>query len=176
MTWRGLKTCSLLALLLMHSAQTAVAIAEPPDSRSLIAALNYNFAKYADWPGEEQADSIRLCYFTDSFKNSFTELHDKAIFDKPVSTRQINDVEQTSHCHLVYIDRSERDILQRLFIYLRDKPVLTVSDIAGFVDDGGMIEIVRVNNKFRFKVNMSRMESSNLKMSSQVLKLAVEVK
>ena len=176
MAWRRLKTLTLLAALLSPSAQTVTAVADPPDSRSLIAALNYNFAKYADWPGEEHAESIRLCYFTDSFKNSFTELHDKAIFDKPVSTRQINDIEQTSRCHLVYIDRSERDILQRLFVYLRDKPVLTVSDIAGFIDDGGMIEIVEVNNKFRFKVNMSRMESSNLKMSSQVLKLAVEVK
>jgi len=165
-----------MILMLSHSAQTAVAVADPPDPRSLIAALNYNFAKYADWPGEAHAESIDLCYFTDSFKNSFTELHDKAIFDKPVSTRQINDVEQTGRCHLVYIDRSERRILQRLFVYLRDKPVLTVSDIAGFVDDGGMIEIIQRDNKFRFKVNMSKMQSSNLKMSSQVLKLAVEVK
>lgn len=176
MAWRSFKTFILLLALLSPSARTAIALADPPDSRSLIAALNFNFAKYADWPGEEHAESIDLCYFTDAFKNSFSELHDKAIFDKPVSTRQIRDVEQTSRCHLVYIDRSERDILQRLFVYLRDKPVLTVSDVAGFVDDGGMIEIVRVNNKFRFKVNMSRMESSNLKMSSQVLKLAVEVK
>jgi hypothetical protein len=171
-----IKIFLLLALLLSHSAQTAVAVAEQPDSRSLIAALNYNFAKYADWPGEVHAKSIDLCYFTDTFKNSFNQLHDKAIFDKPVSTRQIKDVEQTGRCHLVYIDRSERDILQRLFVYLRDKPVLTVSDITGFVDDGGMIEIVKRDNKFRFKVNMSRMQSSNLKMSSQVLKLAVEVK
>lgn len=176
MAWHSLKTFTLVLALLSPSAQTATALADPPDSRSLIAALNYNFAKYADWPGEEHAESIDLCYFTDSFKNSFSELRDKAIFDKPVNTLQIRDVEQTSRCHLVYIDRSERNILQRLFVYLRDKPVLTVSDITGFVDDGGMIEIVRVDNKFRFKVNMSRMESSNLKMSSQVLKLAVEVK
>lgn len=176
MPWRCMKTFILIMTLLSPSAQTATALADPPDSQSLIAALNYNFAKYADWPGEEHAESIELCYFTESLKSSFGELHNKAIFDKPVNTLQIRDVEQTSRCHLVYIDRSERDILQRLFVYLRDKPVLTVSDITGFVDDGGMIEIVRVNNKFRFKVNMSRMDSSNLKMSSQVLKLAIEVK
>ncbi|MCX4190870.1 YfiR family protein [Methylophaga sp. OBS1] len=171
-----LKTLFLLALLLSHGTQPVIAVAQQPDSRSVIAALNYNFAKYADWPDEEHAESIRLCYFTHTFKNSFTELHDKAIFNKPISTHQINDVEQTDQCHLVYIDRNERDITQRLFVYLADKPVLTVSDISGFIDDGGMIEIVREDNKFRFKVNMSRMELANLKMSSQVLKLAVEVK
>ncbi|WP_297812120.1 YfiR family protein [uncultured Methylophaga sp.] len=153
-----------------------MAVAEAPDSRSLIAALNYNFAKYAHWPRDEEQQSIHLCFFTERFKQSFAGLQDKAIFNKPVKVRQLSQIEQSRDCHLVYIDRSERSLLRRLFLFLQDKPVLTVSDITGFSDEGGMIEIFRVNNKFRFKVNQSRIESARLKMSSQVLKLAVEVK
>lgn len=175
----GVKVFSIIylfILLLSYNSQTAVAIADPADSRSLIAALNYNFAKYADWPEEHMSDSVQLCFFTDSFKSSFSALEDKAIFDKSVTIRHLDGVEETRDCHLVYIDRSERELLQRLFVFVRDKPILTVSDITGFAEDGGMIEIFRVNNKFRFKVNLQQIHKSRLKMSSQVLKLAVEVK
>lgn len=168
-------TCVLLLLLGVIS-RSVVAVAEQPDSRSLIAALNYNFAKYADWPDEDKMQSIELCFFTERFKQSFAALNGKAIFDKPVAVRQLKDIEQAQDCHLVYIDRSERNLLQRLFVFLRHKPILTVSDINGFSDDGGMIEIFRDNNRFRFKVNLSELQSSQLKISSQVLKLAVEVK
>lgn len=176
MTARWLYTGCLLAGLLGFTSQGVIAVAEPTDSRSLIAALNYNFAKYADWPGEDEDESIRLCFFTDNFQNSFSVLQGKLVFDKPVKVSQLNSVKEASDCHLVYIDRSERELLQRLFVYLQGKPILTVSDISGFVDDGGMIEILKVNNKFRFKVNLTQIQASKLKMSSQVLKLAVEVK
>lgn len=176
MALRGITVAFMLVLLLGLSSRSVVAVDEPPDSRALIAALNYNFAKYADWPGQDKMQSIQLCFFTERFKQSFAALRDKTIFDKPVTVRQLNEIEQAGACHLVYIDRGERDLLQRLFVFLRDKPVLTVSDITGFSDDGGMIEIFRVNNRFRFKVNLSQLQASQLKMSSQVLKLAVEVK
>lgn len=176
MTARWFQTGCLLLTMLGFTSQGVVAVAEPPDSRSLIAALNYNFAKYADWPNEEEATSIRLCFFTANFQNSFAMLKDKLIFDKPVTVSQLSEIREAGSCNLVYIDRSERDLLQRLFVYLQDKPVLTVSDITGFVDDGGMIEILKLNNKFRFKVNLTRMQAANVKMSSQVLKLAVDVK
>lgn len=176
MAFRVITVLSVMLLMVGFGQSAVVAVAEPPDSRSLIAALNYNFAKYADWPGEDDKQSIDLCFFTDRFKQSFAGLQDKAIFNKPVKAKQLSQIEQAQDCHLVYIDRSERSLLRRLFVFLQDKPVLTVSDISGFTDEGGMIEIFRVENKFRFKVNRSQLESARLKMSSQVLKLAVEVK
>lgn len=173
---RGLVLLRRLLLLLFLSSTVAVAMAQQSQSNAIIAALNYNFAKYADWPDMETKPSIQLCYFTDSFRHSFSTLEDKIIFEKPVSVRQLKDIEQASGCELLYIDRSERAILQRLFVHLGNKPILTVSDINGFSDEGGMIEILQVDNKFRFKVNLTRMQRANLAMSSQVLKLAVEVK
>jgi len=164
-------------VVLLVSSQLAIALAEKPDARSLIAALSYNFAKYASWPENMVAkDTIELCYFSTGLKNSFETLQQKSIYDKPVSVRQLSSIEQSNACHLVFVDSSERALIQRLFIHLADSPVLTVSDIAGFMDEGGMIEIIKVNNKFRFKVNTKQLDKARLKMSSQVLKLAVDVK
>lgn len=154
----------------------ATSKAQSPHSHQLIAALNYNFAKYAYWPDIDEKPSIQLCYFSDSYRNSFSALQDKLIFDKPVSVHQLRDIEQASSCQLLFIERTERELLQRLFVHLADKPVLTVSDITGFINEGGMIEISQLNNKFRFKVNLTQMQQADLNMSSQVLKLALEVK
>lgn len=167
---------SIFAFLLVSS-QLAIAWAEKTDSRSLIAALSYNFAKYASWPEHVvTSETVEICYFSTRLKKSFDALQEKPIYDKPVSVRQLSRIEQSDACHLVFVDNSERDMIQRLFVHLADRPVLTVSDIAGFIDEGGMIEIVKFNNKFRFKVNMKQLEKARLKMSSQVLKLAVDVK
>lgn len=153
-----------------------MAVAEPPESKALIAALSFNFAKYATWPELENKTAIDLCYFSGSVSESFSRLRGKVLFDKPVQARQLRDIEESSDCQLLFIDSSERPLLQRLFVHLRHKPVLTVSDISGFLDEGGMVEILRVDNKLRFKVNLTRVQRANLNLSSQVLKLAVEVK
>lgn len=154
-----------------------IAAAEESDARSVIAALSYNFAKYADWPEPAlKKKTIEFCYFSDNLKNSFDALKQKKIDNKAVRIRQLSAVEQSDLCHLVFVDKSERELIQRMFVHLEAQPVLTVSDIAGFVDEGGMIEIVKTNNKFRFKVNMQQMKKAQLKMSSQVLKLALDIK
>jgi len=164
-------------VMLVFSSQFVTAFADKSDAQSLIAALNYNFAKYASWPEQVLTkDTIELCYFSERFKTSFDGLKQKLIYDKSVTVRQLSSIEQSNLCHLVFVDNDERELIQRLFVHLENRPVLTVSDIAGFIDQGGMIEIVKVGNKFRFKVNVQQLDKAQLKMSSQVLKLAVDVK
>jgi hypothetical protein len=165
---------AFLLLLLLSTA--VIAVAQTPESKALVAALNFNFAKYASWPDIESKPAIELCYFNDSVRQSFGGLSKKQLFNKPVNVRQLRDIEEASQCQLLFIDSTERSLLQRLFVHLRNKPVLTVSDISGFTDEGGMIEILRVENKLRFKVNLTQMQRADLVLSSQVLKLAVEVK
>lgn len=167
----------VLLIVLLMPGQLATTLAEKTDPHSLIAALSYNFAKYASWPEHVAgSDTVELCYFSKRLKNSFDALKEKPIYDKPVSAKLLTKIEQSDACHLVFVKNGERHLVQRLFVHLADRPVLTVSDIAGFIDEGGMIEIVKVKNNFRFKVNMKQLDKAQLKMSSQVLKLAVDVK
>ncbi|WP_438970478.1 YfiR family protein [Methylophaga sp.] len=164
-------------LFILISFQHSVTSAEKLDTRSMVAKLSYNFAKYASWPeAMTKKKTIDLCYFSDRLKSSFGTLKGKKIDNKPIIVKQLSGIEQSHSCHLIFIDKTEGDLTQQLFMYLADKPVLTVSDIVDFVDEGGMIEVVRKENKFHFKVNQQQLDKAQLKMSSQVLKLAVDVK
>jgi hypothetical protein len=54
--------------------------------------------------------------------------------------------------------------------------VLTVSDVADFVANGGMIQFVLKENKVRFDVNLAAAGRAGLMFSSQLLKVADSVK
>jgi hypothetical protein len=177
MTTKRHITIIVLVMLLGFFNLGVIANADKPDARALIAALNFNFAKYANWPTQvAEGEHVELCYFSDSLKQSFEALNNKSIYDKSVVVNQLSKIEQAHACHLVFIEKSERQLVQRLLVHLENRPVLTVSDVAGFSDKGGMIEIITVDNKFRFKVNRGQLNKADLKMSAQVLKLAVDVK
>ncbi|MGI2176323.1 YfiR family protein [Shewanella ulleungensis] len=75
---------------------------------------------------------------------------------------------------MVFIDANSRDLTCRLFLAVDNKPILTVSDISGFAVQGGMIQIVEQDKRLFFNINI--LEASGLDISSQVLKLALEVK
>jgi hypothetical protein len=52
---------------------------------------------------------------------------------------------------------------------------LTVSDIGGFAQAGGMIGLVEADQRIRFDINLATTHQANLKLSSQLLKLATIV-
>ena len=51
-------------------------------------------------------------------------------------------------------------------------PALLVGALDGFAQQGGMVELVNVNDALRFDVNLAALRNAHLGLSSQVLKLA----
>ena len=167
--WRWLAIFGLLLLPVIASSQQS-------NSEAIKAALSYNFAKYTHWPNTSEHEGMTFCYFNSAYRDGFEKLTNKMVDGKNIALKQVAKVSDTSDCQLLYVDNEDRHKLKRLLLYLDQKPVLTVSDMSGFVDDGGMIEIVNQDNKLRFKVNLEQLERQGLTLSSQVLKLAVQVK
>jgi len=50
--------------------------------------------------------------------------------------------------------------------------VLTVGDGEGFIDEGGMIGLVRSGDRLQFDINQPALQRAGLRASSQLLKLA----
>ena len=54
--------------------------------------------------------------------------------------------------------------------------MLTVAEQDTFLNDGGVIRFLNENNKVRFSVNLEAARAANLTISSELLKLAREVR
>jgi len=79
-------------------------------------------------------------------------------------------------CHVAFIAASEERRIPELLRAAAKAPVLTVGDSDGFAEGGGMIGLINADNRVQFEINNDAAQRANLKIGSQLLRLARLVK
>lgn len=141
------------------------------------AAFLYSFARFVEWPDDSGAPAstpVTFCVlgsapFEDALEQS---LAGKTINGHPVVTRRIDRPEDTLNCRVAFVGSDERKRLPAVLEALNGAPVLTVSDFEQFASHGGMIQLIKEGNKFRFAVNVDAVTRHGLRASSKLLQLA----
>jgi len=97
-----------------------------------------------------------------------------AVFSRTNSIKGIQSFRnyQIKKCHILFITSSEEANLAKILSSIKGLPSLTVSDMEGFVQRGGIVRLFTAGNKIRFEVNPQAAKRSFLKISSKLLKLA----
>lgn len=149
------------------------------DEYAVKAAYLYNFAKYVEWPPEaftNAAAPLLICIAGENpFGDALTTLSGKRVESRPVAVRHIPAATGLDKCHIVFVGRAEEGRFKSLLAKLARLPILTVSDIGNFAREGGMIGLVESEQRIRFDINLATTRQANLKLSSQLLKLATIV-
>lgn len=143
----------------------------------LKAAFLYNFAKFVQWPAESNGGSLdpfALCVSGEEpFRIIQHYLAGKRIRGQLIAVRAVGGTAALSDCHLLFVSAASVQ-LQQALPGVRGA-VLTVGEADDFMTSGGMINLVRVDNRLRFEISRSAGERAGLKFSSQLLKLATPV-
>lgn len=144
------------------------------------AAFIYNFVKFIEWPGAKaisQQSSIDICVLGDSPLSDTGSVFKAASTPKlALSLAKESSVKAAaSHCHVVFVAQSESGRLGEILAGLKGKPVLTVSDIAGFAEQGGMIGFVMSDNKVKVIVNTKAAAANAMRVDAQLLEIALKV-
>ncbi len=167
--------CLLLDVLLPGSGARASEF----DEYAVKAAYLYNFAKFVEWPSEAFADAaapLSICIAGENpFGGALDTLTGKRVEDRLVAVRHVPAATGLEECHIVYIGRTEQGRFKAVLAKLARLPILTVGDIADFAQEGGMIGLVEAEQRIRFNINLAATRQANLKLSSQLLKLATIV-
>ena len=77
---------------------------------------------------------------------------------------------------MLFISRSEKERIPALLNQLKGSSVLTVSEINGFAERGGMINLTVANKSVKVEINQGAVEQAELQISAKLLKLARLVK
>jgi len=110
---------------------------------------------------------------TDPFGERLDEaFREKRFGAHPIVVRRVKSDEEALECHLLFISRSESGRLRTLLPCFKDRPVLTVSDIPGFVGAGGLVGFHEEGGRMYFDINLEGIRRCGLSMSSQLLRLA----
>ncbi len=142
------------------------------------AAYLYNFVKFVQWERSAHALSpeLNLCILgRHPFRDVLAPLNQRKVQNRTIHIRYLDDERQMMECHVLFVSYSERKQLDDILSLADQAKALTVSDIRGFVRDGGIIGFVTVGNVIRFEVNLVSARASEIHLSSKLLELAEEV-
>lgn len=144
------------------------------------AAYLYNFINYIDWPENAfpaPGGTITIGIVGQSeFDAALNTLNGKQAKGRTVALKQITDTKDFDQCQIVFINASEKERLPQLLEKLKGSRVLSVSEIDGFAEQGGIINFISEHNKVRFEINPDAARRLGLNISSELLKLAKVVK
>jgi hypothetical protein len=170
-------TGCLLAVLLFSVSSSVLATEVQSTEYRVKRAFLHNFSRFVTWPETalQYHTEFSLCVIgADPFGTQLDKLTGKVVHNKPLVVKHLNSLALPDNCHLVFVGK-DADVAEILLL-LGEKPVLTVSETAEFIEQGGMIQFVLVDNKVRFKINVSAATNAGLNISSKLLPLAVSIR
>lgn len=173
----GLGLCSLSL-----ASRTAQAQNHSPEMALQIKAqFVYNFANYVEWPSDAFANGqspIRTCLFGEvDFAPYLLAFEGVLIGQRPlqiVQTTQVKSIE--TGCHILFVGEDRQVDLPDFWSSIQYLYVLSIGEMRGFADNGGIINIFRTSDRLQFDVNISNALINGLFLDSDLLALARTIK
>jgi hypothetical protein len=149
-----------------------------PSPSDVEAVYIFDFGKFVRWPAGADRGPIHICVAGAPMFAAGVErtVANETIDGRTLQVREVSRPEDEAGCAILFIDASQRERSDALLRAAADKPMLTVSDLPEFLARGGMIQFQIVQKRVRFSVDLDAVSRSHLVMSSELLKVAVEVK
>lgn len=153
------------------------ASAQRAEEYQVKAAFLQSFARFVEWPAPLLASEFRICILGD---DPFGHWIDDATAgarakDRPVVVRRVRQVAEVTGCQTVFISASEASRVRELLERLDRVPVLTVSDLPRFAEQGGMLGFAVVSGRVRFVANPAAALAAGLQLTSELLRVADRV-
>jgi len=151
----------------------AAAHADPGAEYQVKASYLYNFTQFIEWPRDvlRPGSPFRACVVgARRFGDALAALARERVGGRPIEITPLEHAAQAygRGCHMLYIDAGEGE---------GDVPaargLLTVGESPGFLERGGLINLVRVDGQIRFAISKRAAERAGLIVSAQLLQLSV---
>jgi hypothetical protein len=166
---------SLLAVFVAAAAAWAIDVT--PESR-LKAAFISKVPQFVEWPAAPAAASNPPFTFCVAPPNPFGPalaelIAGETLNGRPYAIREVDRDDVLGSCHVLYVPANGR---ATLLARVENRPVLTIGEAAGFLDRGGMVLLRVASGRLQFEINIEPAQRAGLRISSQLLRLAVNVR
>ncbi|MDD7806007.1 MAG: YfiR family protein [Endozoicomonas sp. (ex Botrylloides leachii)] len=163
-----------LALLLMVAVTLPIQAASSDTANKVKAAIIFKMTRFIQWSETiAEGNVLNLCVLGDS--SVYTQLkttEGQTSKRYNIKVKEVSKTEQSiANCNLLYIGSSVYQFMDEVKQLLKKKPILSVSDRAGFAQEGGMIQIKERAGRIRFTINLRSVKAVGLGISAQLLGL-----
>ena len=162
-------------LFLLMTGFSAMSQSEAEED-NLKAAFIYKFTKYIEWNAASGEKEFVIGVIGDSpIYDALEQIAaTNRVNDMRISVRRFNNADEISFCHILFIARHNTISLRSILTQI-SKGTLTISEQDGFAKQGTALNFVVTGSSLKFEANMKSINSAGLKISSQLLKLAILV-
>ena len=193
----------MVALLAMSLAGYVRADSASDEEYRLKAAFLYNFVMFVDgerfqWESGEKEppdpnERIQIGIIGKTpFGRAFEPLKDRKIRNRDLTVKRFQgfselidedghspqqhpQIEAIRQCHVLFICASERPYVTTILHLVRRRGILTVADMPGFLEAGGIVNFVIEDKKVRFEINLAAAKRAQLQVRAKLLRLAKRV-
>ncbi|MGV3774651.1 MAG: YfiR family protein [Verrucomicrobiales bacterium] len=144
------------------------------------AAFILNFAKFTEWPSNKfestNAPIIIGILGEDPFDGSLERvLKGKTISGRAIHLERYRTPAEARKAHVLFMGDTDRKRVGQQLTGLTGANVLTVSEMDGFAETGGMIGFTEIADRVRFEINPKAADKEQVKISSKLLSLATKI-
>ncbi|MCP4575815.1 MAG: YfiR family protein [Deltaproteobacteria bacterium] len=143
----------------------------------------YNFLLFVDWPkiAVSHSDTIKVVIYGDPhLYEALKPMADKMIRGKKLIVDSLTKSEDLDNsCQVLFVGHKEKPAVRGLLKKVNGKPILTVSDMEGFVHLGGMVgfkdradSLEKGKKQKRFIINLPAVRKPHLKIRSRLLRIS----
>lgn len=152
---------------------TSVFAQDRAEEYELKALLLNRLMTFVTWPENIEMSNR---YFCVAGSNPFGSALEIAFAQSDIAIRYLENPEQSIEpCIAMFIAESEIRNYREWLSLIDSQPILTVSDLPRFAENGGMINLTFENRRVRFRINNSEANLAKLNLSYQLLNLSVIV-
>jgi hypothetical protein len=165
-----------LALLLLLPLPRPVAAQGSELAEAVKAAYLPKFAPFVEWPaGALDSGPFAICIVGE---DPFGDLLDRAIAaqaiaERPIEVRRLRALPGENICHILFAAGAPALTVPRILDAVRGRPVLTITDSATEAAAKGVINLLKIDNRIRFEIDIAAAAQNRLSISSKLLSLAV---
>lgn len=173
-TWWPLQLALGLPLLALMPGSVHAA-----DAAELKVAIVYNVLQFVEWPTDGEAaagNKLTLCVDPRGQLGGYF----KSLAGRPVNKRQLDVVEMADSfdawktCHAVFLDATSRRAPALAARLPTGAPLLVLGDL-GNGHAEAMVQLVEINDRIGFNIDLAAARRARLLVSSRLLRLAKKV-
>jgi len=151
--------------------------------QAIKAVFLFNFTNFIFWPDDafnSEQQPFKLCTLGDATFNTVLTVtlenqiakNGRRLNSHLIEADDDNDYLQTlESCHILYI-KTNTTQLDTILTVTDNHPILTVSDTDDFIDQGGIVQFFKRDNKIKLRINRAMLKAVQLGADANLLKLA----
>lgn len=136
-----------------------------------------NFAQFTDWPTNALPSPATPFVIGVLGDDPFGSALEQTVRGTdwnghPFLIQRYRKVEEIQNCEILFISQSEAKRVDKIVAAVKDRPILTVSEIENSALCGVGVQFLTEANKIHLRINTNTLELAHLTMSSKLLRVA----